>query len=73
MQRNEGPLPLLVCRHGSDESMFAVSCLNDVFTGVAVERTNVHALGIWGVDIFVQKDENHHVDILERKRLLMLR
>lgn len=30
-------------RHGFDESVFAVSCLNDVFTGVGVAHTNIHA------------------------------
>ena len=59
-------------RHGFDECVSAVSCLNDVFTRVgAAHTTYVH--GLWGVDIFVQRDENHHMDMFGRKRLLMLR
>lgn len=59
-------------RHGFDESVSAVSCLNDVFMRVGVAHTTyVH--GLRGVDIFVQRDENHHMDMFGRKRLLMLR
>lgn len=60
-------------RHGFDESMSAISCLNEVFTGVGGLHTPTYVSGLWGLDIFVQREENHHRDKLGRKRLLLCR
>lgn len=60
-------------RHGFDESMSVVSCLNDAFTGVGgIAYTSAHAcaVGRWHIGT---KRCNHHMDVFGRKRLLTLR